>query len=60
MCILIFSSTFVETFLILGRTERDMIKNIYWSSHSSDLSQKIHERTPSGSQIIQSGQIRCK
>jgi len=21
-----------ETFLILGRTERDMIKNVYWSS----------------------------
>jgi len=21
-----------ETFLILGRTERDMIKNLYWSS----------------------------
>ena len=33
MCVLIFSTTFLsETFLILRGTERDMIKNIYWSS----------------------------
>jgi hypothetical protein len=31
-CVLIFLITFVETFLILGRTERDMIQNVYWSS----------------------------
>ena len=31
-CVLIFSSTFVQTFLILRRTERDIIKNIYRSS----------------------------
>jgi len=32
MCVLIFFTTFFETFLIIGRTERDMIKNVYWSS----------------------------
>jgi len=26
-----------ETFLILSRTERDMIKNIYWSSHKVSI-----------------------
>jgi len=31
MCVLIFFTTFVETFLILGRTERDTIQNAYWS-----------------------------
>jgi hypothetical protein len=30
--VLIFSTTFSETFLILRRTERDMIKNVYWCS----------------------------
>ena len=29
MCVLIFSTNFSETFLILRRTERDMIKNLY-------------------------------
>jgi hypothetical protein len=33
MCVLIFSITFFsETFLIMGRTERDMIKNVFWAS----------------------------
>jgi len=32
MCVLISSTTLYETFLILSRTKRDMIKNIYWSS----------------------------
>jgi len=32
MCVLIFSAIFPVTFLILGRTERDMIKNVYRSS----------------------------
>ena len=32
MCVLIFSTTLFETFLILRRTERDMIKNVDWSS----------------------------
>ena len=32
MCVLIFSTIFFETFLILKITERDMIKNVYWSS----------------------------
>ena len=32
MCILIYSTTLSETFLILSRTERDMIKNVQWSS----------------------------
>jgi len=32
-CVLIFSTTFFsETFFILRRTERDVIKNVYWSS----------------------------
>jgi hypothetical protein len=30
MCVLIFSTTF-ETFLILRRTEREMIENVYWT-----------------------------
>ena len=32
MCVLIFSTTFVEPFLILMRNERDTIKNVYWPS----------------------------
>jgi hypothetical protein len=32
MCVLIFSTNLSETFLILRRNERDMIKNVYWSS----------------------------
>jgi len=31
-CVLISSTTFSETFLILRRTERDMTTNVYWSS----------------------------
>ena len=31
-CVLTFSANLSETFLILRRTERDMIKNVYWSS----------------------------
>ena len=31
ICVLIFSTTLVETFLILRRNERDMIKSVYWS-----------------------------
>jgi hypothetical protein len=31
MCVLICSTTLSETFLILRRTERDIIKNVYWS-----------------------------
>ena len=32
MCFLIFSTIFCETFLILRRTEREVLKTIYWSS----------------------------
>jgi len=32
MCVLIFSTNLSELFLILRRSERDVIKNIYWSS----------------------------
>jgi len=32
MCVLIFCTNLSETFLILRRTERDMIKNVYRSS----------------------------
>ena len=31
-CVLIFSATLSETFLILRRNERDVLENIYWSS----------------------------
>jgi len=31
-CVFVFSTNFSETFLILRRTERDMIKKVYWSS----------------------------
>ena len=31
-CVLIFSTTFTETFLILRRIERDKIKIVYWPS----------------------------
>jgi len=30
MCVLIFSKLFSEIFLILTRTEQDMIKYVYW------------------------------
>jgi len=32
MCVLISIQMLSETFLILRRTERDMIKHMYWSS----------------------------
>jgi hypothetical protein len=32
MRVLIFSTSLSETFLILKRIQRDMIKNVYWSS----------------------------
>ena len=32
-CVLIFFTTFSDTFLILRRTGRDMIKNVYQSSY---------------------------
>jgi hypothetical protein len=32
MCVLIFSTRFSEIFLIPRRTERDMMKNAYWSA----------------------------
>ena len=31
-CVLILSKTLSETFFIPRRTERDTIKNVYWSS----------------------------
>jgi hypothetical protein len=34
MCVLIFSTTVSDTLLILRRIDRDMIKNVYWSSCS--------------------------
>jgi len=33
MCVLIFSTNLSETFFILRRTEKYMIKNVYWSSY---------------------------
>ena len=30
MCVIIFSTSFSENFLILRRIERDVIKNVYW------------------------------
>jgi hypothetical protein len=36
-CILICSPNLSEALLILGRTERDMIKNVYWSSCKAPL-----------------------
>jgi len=32
MCILIFRTNLSKTFLILRRTERDIITNLYWCS----------------------------
>ena len=32
MCVLIFSTNLSEAFLNLKRTERDMVKKVYWSS----------------------------
>jgi hypothetical protein len=32
MCVSIFSTNLSEIFFILRRTERDMIKNVYWSA----------------------------
>jgi len=32
MCVLIFLTTLFETFFILRKNERDIIKNVYWSS----------------------------
>jgi hypothetical protein len=32
MCVSIFSTNLSETSLILSRTERDVIKNVYWSA----------------------------
>ena len=32
MCVLIFCTAFSETFLIIRRTERDMIRNVYRSA----------------------------
>jgi len=31
MCVLIFSTNLSQIFFILRRTERDIIKNVYWS-----------------------------
>ena len=32
MCVVIVSTILFETVLILRRNERDMVKNLYWSS----------------------------
>jgi len=32
MCVLIFSANLSASFLILRKTERDMMQNVYWSS----------------------------
>jgi hypothetical protein len=32
MCVFVLSTTLPETFLILRRTDRDVIKDVYWSS----------------------------
>ena len=45
MCVLIFSTNLYEAFIILKVTERDMVKNVYWSSckvsHSCQLLVKL-------------------
>ena len=33
MCVLIFSTNLSEIFLILRRTEQNIVKNVYWSSY---------------------------
>ena len=42
--LLIFSTTFAETFLILRQTERDMIESVYWSSCKFPLSLLDHKK----------------
>jgi len=37
MCVLIFSTSFAEAFLLLRRAVRDMIQNVYWSSCKEPL-----------------------
>jgi len=32
MCVFVLSTTLSETFLILRRTDQDVIKNVYWAS----------------------------
>jgi hypothetical protein len=36
-CALIFSTNFSEPFLILRKTERDIVKYVYWSSCSAPV-----------------------
>jgi hypothetical protein len=51
-CVLSFSTTFSETFLILRRNEGDMIKNVYWS-----LCKSTHYSCPILMKVEFSGQI---
>jgi hypothetical protein len=43
MCVLIFCITFFETFLILRRNERDIMKNVYRSSSNVPFKKEMRE-----------------
>jgi len=53
MCVLVFVQILRETFLILRRIERDMIKNAYWSNrYSCQILMKLEFLLPDFRKIL--------